>query len=150
MKELRVGKLEKILIVIAILAVLYMILTLFVFPLKARAGEFHGEFLFGYITQTDSSFQAELGIRYEFNLFKLAMSVGGAYVTQMDFAGDSGFYFRPYNEQYHFVTQIDFTNWLFFKYHHVCVHPVYSNAEQFEEHFEERGKKTVLSIGVKW
>jgi hypothetical protein len=25
---------------------------------------------------------------YEFNLFKLAMSGGGAYVTKMDFAGD--------------------------------------------------------------
>jgi hypothetical protein len=145
-----VGKLKKILITIVILVVLYMVLTLFVFPIRADAGEFHGEFLFGYIPQTDSSFQAELSIRYEFNLFKLAMSVGGAYVTQMDFAGKSGLFFQPYNEQYHFITQINFTEWLFFKYHSLCVHPVYSNAEQFQEHFEERGNKTVLSLGVKW
>jgi len=141
------NRLNAILLIIVVLIVIFMFWTLFN---NAHAGEIHGQCLFGYITETNRSYQVELGLEYDFNLLSFPVAIGGSYLTQMEFAGNNNIRFAPYNEQYRFFTEINPFEIFVIKYQHVCVHPVYSYEEQFVEHFEERGNKTVISAGIKW
>jgi len=134
---------------------LIIVVILFLFSLwglifKVHAGEIHGDCLFGYITETSRNYQIELGLEYDFELLSFPIAIGGSYLTQMEFAGDDNIRFAPYNEQYRFFTEINPFEIFIFRFQHACVHPVYSGEEQFEKHFEERGNKTVISMGIRW
>jgi len=140
------NRLNLLLLIIVILLAVFMLLALFN---NVHAGEIHGDFLFGYITETTRSYQVELGLEYDFELLSFPVSVGGSYLTQMEFAGDHNIRFAPYNEQYRFFTEINPFKILVLRYQHLCSHLIDSDREDFN-HFELRGDKTVISIGVRW
>jgi len=133
---------------------LIIVVILFLFSLwgliyKVHAGEIHGYFNFGIITETSRNYQVDLGIEYNFSLLSFPVSIGGSYLTQMEFAGDHNIRFAPYNEQYRFFTEVNPFKILVFRYQHLCSHLIDSDKEDFN-HFELRGDKTVISVGIKW
>jgi len=141
------NRFNKLLLIIVVLLVLFMLWTLFN---KAHAGEIHGDFNFGIITETKDHYQIDLGIRYDFLLLGMDMSIGGGYLTNLQWGMKKSIRFSPYQEQYDFSFWVMPWSLITVGFRHLCVHPVYSREDQFLEYFTAPKDKTVISVGMKW
>jgi len=121
---------DKLLLVIVLLIVFIMAICLF--------------------TETKDHYQVDLGIRYDFLLLGLDMSVGGGYLTNIQWSGKKNIRFCPYQEQYDFEFWVMPWGLITVGFRHLCVHPVYSREDQFLEYFVEPKSKTVMSVGIEW
>jgi len=138
---------DKVLLIIVVLFVLFMFWTFFN---KAHAGEIHGDVNLGIITETKSDYQIDMGIRYDFLLLGLDMSVGGGYLTNIQAVDKQIIRFMPYQEQYDFSFWVMPWSLITIGFRHLCVHPVYSREDQFQKYFIEPKSKTVISVGLRW
>jgi len=117
---------------------------------KVHAGELHGDFNFGIITEAKNDYQVDLGIRYDFLLLGLDMSVGGGYLTNIQAVDKQIIRFMPYQEQYDFSFWVMPWSLITVGFRHLCVHPVFSDEDQFQKYFIEPKSKTVISVGLRW
>ena len=137
------GRLETILLIIVGLLVIFMLCLMFI-PVVVNAGEIHGDFSVGYITENDD-FSTDLSISYELWI----MEISGGIETLMERSPESPLFFCPYRNTYYIDCQIQPFRHLYFDFSHSCTHPVYSYDKQFWDKFEG-GNRTTLKMGVQW
>ena len=121
-----------------------LILFIFLLPNAINAGEIHGNCSFGYIPEADS-FCTDLCIRYCFWI----ISLGGGIETLMEKSSDSVLFFNPYRNVYYFGAEIKPCKHLCVEAKHSCTHAIWSYEKQFYDKFES-GKRTTISVGIKW
>lgn len=135
---------EKILFIIAVFILIYLLIMFLFLPSRARAGEVHGHFYFGYLVE-DEDFVTDLCLSYEFWIITLR----GEIETLMESSPWGTVFFCPYRNTYYFDINIRPFEHLFFDISHQCTHAVFSYSKQFYDKFEG-GNRTTLSVGIRW